>query len=297
MSKLIWVKNIVLSPICRKKIQLILRIVIGILAAIYALFAVVWILSASINPLHSLATQQLIPESASFRNYKDLLSDPINPFALWMWNSIKISTITSALCVFITSLGAYAFSRFRFSGQKNLLVTLLLVQIFPNTLAMVSLYLILHQIGNYIPMMGLNSHGGLILVYLGGVLGGNVWLMKGFFDSIPRSLDEAALIDGASHWKVFWYIILPLARPMLVVIGILTFIGTYGDVILARVLLKNIEQLTLSVGLWMFIDGWYSERWGLFAAGALMGATPILVVFYLLQDLIVSGLTKGAVKD
>jgi len=297
VSKLIWVKNIVLSPICRKKIQLILRIVIGILAAIYALFAVVWILSASINPLHSLATQQLIPESASFRNYKDLLSDPINPFALWMWNSIKISTITSALCVFITSLGAYAFSRFRFSGQKNLLVTLLLVQIFPNTLAMVSLYLILHQIGNYIPMMGLNSHGGLILVYLGGVLGGNVWLMKGFFDSIPRSLDESALIDGASHWKVFWYIILPLARPMLVVIGILTFIGTYGDVILARVLLKNIEQLTLSVGLWMFIDGWYSERWGLFAAGALMGATPILVVFYLLQDLIVSGLTKGAVKD
>lgn len=297
MSKLIWVKNIALSPICRKKIQLILRIVIGILAVIYALFAIVWILSASINPLHSLATQQLIPENASFRNYKDLLSDPINPFALWMWNSIKISTITSALCVFITSLGAYAFSRFRFSGQKNLLMTLLLVQIFPNTLAMVSLYLILHQIGNYIPMMGLNSHGGLILVYLGGVLGGNVWLMKGFFDSIPRSLDESALIDGASHWKVFWYIILPLARPMLVVIGILTFIGTYGDVILARVLLKNTEQLTLSVGLWMFIDGWYSEKWGLFAAGALMGATPILVVFYLLQDLIVSGLTKGAIKD
>lgn len=297
MSKLIWVKNIALSPICRKKIQLILRIVIGILAVIYALFAIVWILSASINPLHSLATQQLIPENASFRNYKDLLSDPINPFALWMWNSIKISIITSALCVFITSLGAYAFSRFRFSGQKNLLMTLLLVQIFPNTLAMVSLYLILHQIGNYIPMMGLNSHGGLILVYLGGVLGGNVWLMKGFFDSIPRSLDESALIDGASHWKVFWYIILPLARPMLVVIGILTFIGTYGDVILARVLLKNTEQLTLSVGLWMFIDGWYSEKWGLFAAGALMGATPILVVFYLLQDLIVSGLTKGAIKD
>lgn len=297
MSKLIQVKNIILSPICRKKIQLILRIVIGILAAIYALFAVVWILSASINPLHSLATQQLIPENASLRNYKNLLSDPINPFALWMWNSIKISIITSALCVFITSLGAYAFSRFRFSGRKNLLVTLLLVQIFPNTLAMVSLYLILHQIGNYIPLMGLNSHGGLILVYLGGVLGGNVWLMKGFFDSIPRSLDESALIDGASHWQVFWHIILPLARPMLVVIGILTFIGTYGDVILARVLLKNIEQLTLAVGLWMFIDGWYTEKWGLFAAGALMGATPILVIFYLLQDLIVSGLTKGAIKD
>lgn len=297
MYKLIWVKNIVLSPICRKKIQLILRIVIGILAAIYALFPVIWILSASINPLHSLATQQLIPHNASLRNYKDLLSDPINPFARWMWNSIKISTITSALCVFITSIGAYAFSRFRFRSHQSLLMTLLLVQIFPNTLAMVSLFLIVHQIGNYIPLMGLNSHGGLILVYLGGVLGGNVWLMKGFFDSIPRSLDDSAQIDGASHWQVFWYIILPLARPMLVVIGILTFIGTYGDVILARVLLKSTEQFTLPVGLWTFIDGWYTEKWGLFAAGALMGATPILVVFYLLQDLIVSGLTKGAIKD
>jgi ABC-type maltose transport system permease subunit len=270
--------------------------VIGILTAVYALFPVAWIFSASLDPLQSLATQRLIPHRASFKNYRDLLSDPINPFARWMWNSIKISTITSVLTVFITALGAYAFSRFRFRLRQSLLKTILLVQIFPNMLAMVAIFLIMRQIGDYIPSMGLNSHGGLILVYLGGVLGGNVWLMKGFFDSIPRELDESAMIDGASHWQVFRWIILPLARPMLVVIGILTFIGTYGEVILARVMLKGMEQLTLAVGLWIFIDGWYTEKWGLFAAGALMGAAPIVVIYLLLQDLIVSGLTKGAVR-
>jgi ABC-type maltose transport system permease subunit len=163
-------------------------------------------------------------------------------------------------------------------------------------LVVVALFLIMQQIGNYIPSMGLNSHGGLILVYLGGSLGGNVWLMKGFFDSIPRDLDEAAVIDGASHWQAFRYVILPLVRPMLIVIGILTFIGTYGDVILARVMIKSSSQYTLAIGLWMYIQGWYTVKWGLFAAGALMGAAPVILLFYLLQDLIVSGLTQGAVK-
>lgn len=296
MSSLIWVRGVMASRTRQRKVKLFFCIVIGILAMIYALFPVVWIFSASLDPLGALATQRLIPRNASFKNYVDLLSDPNNPFLRWMWNSTKISTVSSALAVFITALGAYAFSRFRFRGRRSLLVTILLVQVFPNMLAIVALFLIVQQIGNYIPPMGLNSHGGLILVYLGGVLGGNVWLMKGFFDSIPRDLDESAMIDGASHWQAFRWVILPLVRPMLVVIGILTFMGTYGDVILARVLIKSAEQYTLAMGLWMFIEGWYTVKWGLFAAGALMGATPIVVVFYLVQDLIVSGLTKGAVK-
>ena len=296
MSSLIWVRGVMASRARQRKVKLLLCIVIAILAIVYALFPVVWILSASLDPLSSLATQRLIPRNASLENYADLLSDPNNPFLRWMWNSIKISTTTSALAVFITALGAYAFSRFRFRGRQSLLVTILLVQVFPNMLAIVALFLIVQQVGHYIPAMGLNSHGGLILVYLGGVLGGNVWLMKGFFDSIPRDLDESAMIDGASHWQAFWHVVLPLMRPILVVIGILTFIGTYGDVILARVLIKSAEQYTLSMGLWMFIDGWYTVKWGPFAAGALIGAAPVVVVFYLLQDLIVSGLTQGAVK-
>jgi arabinogalactan oligomer/maltooligosaccharide transport system permease protein len=296
MSSPISARGILASRSRQKKLKLVLYSVISILAIAYALFPIVWVFSASLDPLGALATQRLIPRKASFANYRALLSDPANPFPLWLRNSLKVSTITSILAVSVTALGAYSFSRFRFRGRQSLLVCTLLVQVFPNMLAIVALFLIMQQIGNYVPAMGLNSHGGLILVYLGGVLGGNVWLMKGFFDSIPRDLDESAMIDGASHWQAFWHVILPLVRPILVVIGILTFIGTYGDVILARVLLKSAEQYTLAIGLWNFIEGWYTVKWGPFSAGALMGAIPILIIFYLVQDLIVSGLTQGAVK-
>ena len=288
--------NLFSSITLRRRMKYVLYIIIALVAITFAIFPVLWVLSASFDPLNSLATQKLIPDNASLKNYTDLLSDPINPYLKWWWNSLKISTITSILVVLVTVLGSYAFSRFRFIGRQSLLVTILLVQVFPNTLAVVAIFLIIQQIGQYIPSLGLNSHGGLILVYLGGALGGNVWLMKGFFDSIPRELDESAMIDGASHWQAFRNVILPLAQPMIVVIGILTFIGTYGDVIIARVLIKSAEQYTLAIGLWMFIEGWYTVKWGAFAAGALMAAAPVLVLFYLLQDLIVSGLTAGAVK-
>jgi arabinogalactan oligomer/maltooligosaccharide transport system permease protein len=288
--------NFMTSRTRRRRMKILLSALIGSFAITYTLFPVVWVFSASLDPLSMLATQRLIPPNASLKNYVDLLSDPINPFLFWMINSIKISTITSILAVFVTALGAYGFSRFRFRGRQSLLVSILLVQVFPNMLAVVAIFLIIQQIGRYIPSMGLNGHGGLILVYLGGILGGNVWLMKGFFDAIPRDLDESAMIDGASHWQAFRWVILPLVRPMLVVIGILTFIASYGDVILARVLIKSAEQYTLGIGLWMFIEGWYTVKWGPFAAGALLAAAPVIIIFYLLQDMIVSGLTKGAVK-
>jgi arabinogalactan oligomer/maltooligosaccharide transport system permease protein len=296
MSRASRVRKYLSSQRYLRRAKVWLGVLVGILAIAYALFPVIWILSASFDPLNMLATQHLIPANASFKNYSDLLNDPVNPFFLWMRNSLKISTITSVLAVFITALGAYAFSRFRFRGRQSMLVSILLVQVFPNMLAAVALFLIIQQIGRYIPSMGLNSHGGLIMVYLGGILGGNVWLMKGFFDSIPRDLDESAMIDGASPWQAFRWIVLPLVRPMLVVIGILTFIGSYGDVILARVLLKSAEQYTLGIGLWMFIEGWYTVKWGQFAAGALLAAAPVIIIFYLLQGQIVSGLTRGAVK-
>jgi len=156
--------------------------------------------------------------------------------------------------------------------------------------------LLLQEIGHYIPSFGLNQHGGLILVYLGGAMGINTWLMKGFFDSIPRELDESAMIDGASHWRTFWKIIVPLVRPILAVVGILTFIGTYGDYLFALLLIKDKDLYTLAVGLSIFIGDQYSQKWGVFAAGALLGAIPIVVMYLLLQDFIVGGLTQGAVK-
>jgi len=280
----------------QRRIQLFLRIVIGILASIYALFPVVFIVSSSLDAANSLAYQHFIPRNASLVNYHRLLNNPVYPYQRWMLNSIKVSSISSILAVFLTALGAYAFSRFRFRGRRSLLLTVLLIQVFPNMLAMVALFLLLQQIGNYIPSMGLNSHGGLILVYLGGVLGFNTWLMKGFFDSIPRDLDESAMIDGASHWQAFRHVILPLVRPILAVVGILTFIGTYSDFVLARVLIQSAENFTLAVGLYMFIAGRFTQQWGVFGAGALMGALPIVVLFLLLQDYLVSGLTRGAVK-
>jgi len=168
--------------------------------------------------------------------------------------------------------------------------------VFPNLLALVALYLMLIQIGKYVPLLGLNSYGGLIMIYMGGGMAVNIWLMKGFFDTIPRDIDESAQVDGATHWQSFWYLIFPLVRPILAVVTVLTFISSYSDVVLARVLLQSNEQFTLGVGLWLFISGQYTEKWGLFAAGALMGALPIMLLYMLMQDHIVGGLTQGAIK-
>ena len=164
----------------------ILQIIVTIFALFFALFPIVWIISAAFNPSSSMATQSFIPPNASTQNFSDLLNDPLHPFFLWLWNSVKVAGITSVLAVFVTMLTAYSFSRFRFRGRRSLLLTILLIQVFPNLLTMVALFLFLRQIGDYFPSFGLNSHGGLILVYLGAQMGINIWLMKGYFDSIPR---------------------------------------------------------------------------------------------------------------
>lgn len=280
----------------QRRIAQILRVTLAIIVLTYALFPVVWIFSASINPTNSLVNQRLIPENATFENYTNLLNSNLFPFRTWLWNSLKISVITTVIALFFTALAAYAFSRFRFRGRRSLLQTILLVQVFPNFLNMVALFLILQQLGRYIPWLALNTHGGLILVYLGATLGVNTWLMKGYFDSIPRDLDESATIDGASPWQSFWYVILPLVRPILVVVGLLAFVGTYSDFVLARVMLQSNENYTLAVGLSLFIRDSYANRWGEFAAGALIGAIPVVIIFLALQKYLVSGLTAGSVK-
>jgi arabinogalactan oligomer/maltooligosaccharide transport system permease protein len=272
------------------------QIIVTILALLFALFPIAWIISAAFNPSSSMATQSFIPPNASIQNFTDLLTDPLHPFLTWMWNSTKVATITAALAVFVTMLTAYAFSRFRFRGRRSLLVTILLIQVFPNLLTMVALFLFLRQIGEYFPAFGLNTHGGLIMVYLGAAMGINIWLMKGYFDSIPRDIDESAAVDGASHWQTFWALIFPLVRPVLAVVGVLAFVGTFNEFILARVLLRSTEQFTLMAGLYLYVDQNFAQSWGIFAAGALIGAIPATVIYTVLQDYIVSGLTQGAVK-
>lgn len=280
----------------QKRLSIAWRLAVALVAIAFSLFPVVLIFSTSINPVSQVTVTQLIPENATLNNYRRMLTDEQFPFGRWVFNSVKVSGITALLVVALTSLAAFAFSRFRFRLRQPLLRTVLLVQVFPNILAVTALYLILLTIGRIYPGFGLNSHFGLILIYLGGAMGFNTWLMKGFFDTIPRDLDEAAYIDGASSWYTFTRVIFPLVRPILAVIFILTFIGTYADYLLARVMLTDKMQYTVAVGLSLFIGEQYSQRWNLFAAGALIAALPTLVLFYLIQNQLQSGLTVGAVK-
>jgi len=289
-------QNWFLSLKRRKLLRLGAQILVTVIFVTFALFPIIWVFSASLNPTSSMANQQLIPPNASFANYQELLNNPLHPFFTWMWNSVKVSSITVILAVFVTAFTAYSFSRFRFRGRRSLLLTILLIQIFPNLLTMVALFLFLRQIGEYFPMFGLNSHGGLILVYLGTQMGINIWLMKGYFDSIPRELDEAAAIDGASHWQSFWMIIFPLVRPVLAVVGVLVFVGTFNEFVLASILLRSTEQFTLMVGLYLFVTQNFAQQWGVFAAGAMIGAIPTVFLYLYLQDYIVSGLISGSVK-
>jgi ABC-type maltose transport system permease subunit len=280
-----------------------IRLLIAVVLIIFAIFPVLWIVSASLDPTNSLATQKLIPENASFINFQRLFNqDPSYQFGdvyfgRWLLNSIKISTITTVLSLTITTLAAYAFSRLRFKGRITLLKAILLIQVFPNLLALVAIYLLIFETGKIVPALGLNTHAGLILVYLGGSMGMNIWLMKGFLDTIPRAIDESGMIDGASNWQIFSTLLLPLLRPILVVIGILSFIGTYGEFVMARVLLNDVNQYTVMVGLQIFTAGQFDKKWGVFAAGALISSLPIMIVYLSLQDQIAGGLTVGAVKE
>jgi len=290
------IKSKLTSISFQRTVNIIWSLLVAVLALGFALFPILFVVAAAFNPTGALSTTTLIPNQISLKNFSDLLSDPAHPFLLWMWNSLKVSVITAILAVMISSFGAYAFSRFRFPGRQGLLYSLLLIQVFPNLLAMIALYIIVYQIGRYFPPLGLNTHAGLIFIYLGGALGGTIWLMKGFFDTIPRELDEAAVIDGASRGQVFFYIIFPLIRPILMVIGILSLIGTYGDFILARILITRTDNFTIAVGMSLFSNLQYNVEWGKFSAGAILGAFPIVILFYATQKWIVSGLTRGAVK-
>ncbi|HNX46530.1 MAG TPA: sugar ABC transporter permease [Anaerolineaceae bacterium] len=279
-----------------KRTGLILRWILAIVLVAFSIFPVLWIISAAINPVNDLANQQLIPANANFDNFRQLATNPVFPFFTWLWNSIKVSVSSVIVTLSLTTMAAFAFSRFRFKGRQGLLKAILLIQSFPNLLAIVALFSIVKQMGDIIPWLGLNTHAGLVLVYSGGAMGMNIWLMKGYMDTIPRDIDESAHVDGATDWQVFSKLILPLLRPILTVIGILSFIGTYGEFIIARTLLTRTEMQTAMVGLQIFTAGQYTQNWGVFAAGALIAALPIMIIYLILQDQIVGGLTQGAVK-
>jgi len=271
------------------------RHAVGAVAVAFAVFPILYIVSAAFNPLGSVVSTGLIPRSFSLVHFQSLLTDPNRPFLRWFSNTLVVSAVVTVGQVFFSALAAYAFSRFRFRGRRGGLLTLLLIQLFPQFLAAVALFTMFTKIGEVVPVIGLNTLLGYSLVLMGGALG-QVWLIKGFFDSVPRELDEAAVMDGAGHAAVYFRIILPLIRPILAVTGLLAFIGIIGEFLLASIFLTGNNNKTLAVGLYGIIDADRSNNLGVFAAGALMTAIPVVLLFQYLQRYIVGGLTSGAVK-
>ena len=272
------------------------RHIVAILMIIYCVVPLLYVLSVSLNPGGTLAGSNSLFTKISFQNYVDLGGEG-SAYWLWVINSLIVSSVTAVGTVLMGAAAAYAFSRFRFKGRRATLTSLLLVQMFPQMLAFVALYLLLLGIQDIFPVIGLNSKLGLICVYLGGALGSNTFLLYGFFNSIPRSLDEAAMIDGATHAQTFWTIIMPLVRPVLAVVGLLSFISSLGDFVIAKVVLQDHHQFTLAVGMYMWAADQKTTPWGVFAAGSVIAAVPVILLFQYLQKYIVSGLTAGGVKE
>ena len=272
------------------------RHVLLLVFAAFSLFPIVWIISASVNTVDNLASARLIPQQLTTDNFTELFTNALTPVGTWLWNTWKVAIIASLLNVLVAALAAFAFSRLRFKGRRVGLLTLLLVQVFPQFLGFIALFLLAIQVGETFDGFGINSHTFLIMVYLGGAIGFNAFLIKGFMDTVPVSLDESAKVDGASPTQIFFRIVFPLSRPVLAVIFIITFINIYSEFILARTLIRATEQFTLAVGLQLFVQSEYAAKWGSLAAAALIGALPIVVTFLVAQKQIIGGLTSGAVK-
>lgn len=279
------------------------RHIVGVIALFFALFPILFVVSAAFNPLGTLSSTELIPTGASLENFRNLLEGRMPGtsvqrirFGSWFANTLLIGVTAAVVSMFLSACAAYAFSRYRFVGRKVGLLSLLLVQMFPQFLAVVALYLMFTTISDLWPRVGFNTPWSLILLYLGGALSVNTWLMKGFLDTIPREIDESAKVDGATHGQIFFGIILPLVTPILAVTGLIGFITAVNEFLMASIFLTDLDSQTLAVGLYGLVAGERNNNFGVYCAGSLLTAIPIVALFQFLQRYIVSGLTAGAVK-
>ena len=259
-----------------------------ILISVIVILPLLWLVGSSLNPGMSLFGSTMFPANPTLIHYRNLFFE--TDYLLWYRNTLTIATSNMVLSVILTTLTAYAFSRFRFKGRKFTLMLMLVLQMFPGFMAMTAVFVLLMHLGL------LNTHLGLVLVYAGGQIPFNTWLAKGYFDGIPRSLDEAAKIDGASNLTIFKKIILPLARPIIAFIALVNFIGPWMDFIFPRLIPRTAGQRTLALGLYDMATGQQATHFTLFAAGAILVAVPITILFLFLQKLFIEGLTRGATK-
>lgn len=283
------------APTKRRRwlIEVAWKYVVAVVVVFIAAFPLVYVLSASLAKRGSLSGSARLFSEISFVNYQALGQ---TKYWTWVVNTLEVGFATAIGATMMGAAAAYAFSRFRFRGRRTSLTGLLIIQMFPQTVAFIAVFLLLIALGNVVPALGLNSKIALICVYLGGALGANTFLMYGFFNSIPTEIDESAKVDGASHAQTFWRLIMPLVTPILAVVALLGFITAFGDFILSKIVLTKEENWTLAVGMYGWVSDQLVARWGLFAAGAVIASIPILVLFLTLQRYIVGGLTAGSVK-
>ncbi|HEY0481191.1 MAG TPA: maltose ABC transporter permease MalG [Kofleriaceae bacterium] len=271
---------------------------------VFTLFPLAMVVSISLRP-GNFATGSLIPERISLEHWKlalgmsyvddgGLLIKPPFPVMHWLWNSIKVAGVAAVLIVALSTTAAYAFSRLRFASKTMTLNTIMLLQMFPTVLALVAIYTIFQVIGTHISWLGIDSLPSVVVAYLGGI-SLHVWSIKGYFDTIPSEIEEAALVDGATPFQAFRRVLLPMALPILAVVFILAFISSIIEYPIASILLQSEDQLTLAVGSRQYL---YEQHymWGDFAAAAVLSGLPITVVFLLAQRWMVSGLTAGGLK-
>ncbi|MER2565194.1 MAG: sugar ABC transporter permease [Myxococcaceae bacterium] len=265
-----------------------------VLACAASLYPVLWVVKMALSPTQSLSLSiNPFPDAITFDHFRDVLFSHDSQgrwlFGRQLLASIVVSGATTLVGLSLAVTAAYALSRFRFPGKDAGMQTLLVTQMFPATLMLVPLYSLLQKLGL------LDSWGGLVLVYSTSSLPFCVWMLKGYFDTIPRELEEAAVMDGASPWQVFWIVVLPLARPALAVTALFSFMTAWNEFILSATLINDAARFTLPVALQQYVGEWKTE-WGHFAAGALIVSAPVMALFFALQKYLVGGLTAGAVK-
>jgi arabinogalactan oligomer/maltooligosaccharide transport system permease protein len=275
----------------RKNVGLAATYIILAIVMVVIIYPLLWTIGASFNPGNSLISTSIIPSNPTLDHYKELFAGKESlQYGQWYLNSLKISVFTMIGSVLSVSFTAYAFSRFKFRGRKNGLTLFLLLQMIPQFSALVALFVLAQMLGL------MNNHWLLILLYIGGQIPMNTYLMKGYMDSIPIDLDESAKIDGASNTRIFWQIIMPLSRPMLAVVAMNGFTGPLGDFVLSSTILRTPESYTLPIGLYNLVNDVMGASYTTFAAGAILISIPIAIIFLILQKQFVNGLTAGGTK-
>lgn len=262
------------------------RVIVWI-TILLVLFPVAWIVMSSFSAGDSFFLSSLFPEKVSFEHYRALFQE--TDYVRWVFNSVKLCFIVATIQLIMTSLASYAFSRMRFTGRRYGLMSLLVLQVFPSSMAVAGYYILIYQFGL------VDSNPALIFVLAGGSAY-NIWLLKSYIDGLPKELDEAAMMDGATHFQVFRKIVLPLAAPQLAVIFLFSFIATYSEYVITSIFLQTPGKMTLALGLQSFISDQFAAHWTTFSAAAVLASLPIMIVFMCLQKYIQNGLVAGGVK-